>query len=381
MALRKRGNTWTIVIERGFNQKTGKRERDYFTFEGNKRQAQAEEARLKLERNQGTYVGPSRLTFGQFLQEHWLVKVKNETKPRTEEGYRQIVEGHIEPVLGQIRLDKLRPIHVQEYLNAKRNPQDGKKPLSGQTLRHHYSVLRQSLNFALQLQLLAVNPVLSVAPPRAQRPEREVLDENQTALLLEKAKGTELYVPICIAAFTGLRRSEVLGLKWCDLDWDNQTLQVVRTLQKSKDGFIWGEPKSRASRRTIVMSESLVDVLKEHRRAQNERRIGLGAHYQDQDLICSRQHGEPWEPSRFSTLIHGLVTGLDLPKITFHGLRHGHCTHLLKAGQPLKVVSARAGHSTISITGDLYGHILEGQDRAAANALEEVMKNALAQVS
>lgn len=381
MAIRQRGKTWTITIERGFDSKTGKRHRDIITFTGTKKQALAEEARLKMERDRGTYVAPSKLTFGQFLQDYWLIKVKSETKPRTEEGYRQIVESHLEPALGHIKLDKLRPIHLQEYINAKRNPEDGKKPLSGQTLKNHYSVLRQSLKYALHLQLLAVNPADRIDSPRAERVEREVLDEKQTVLLLRKAQGTELYVPICIAAFTGLRRGEVLGLKWSDLDWDNQTLQVVRTLQKSKDGFRWGEPKSQKSRRTIAVSEWLISVLREHRRAQNERRLGLGADYQDQDLICAREYGDPWEPSRFSTLFHDLVSGLDLPEITFHGLRHGHLTHLLKAGLPANVVSARAGHSTISITVDLYGHILEGQDRAAANAFEEVMDHAFKELA
>lgn len=381
MALRKRGKTWTITIELGFDPATGKRLRDYFTFTGSKKEAVAEQARLMRERDEGTYVRPSGLTVEQFLVDYWLAKVKNDASPRTEEGYRHIVERHLVPMLGTMRLDKVRPIHIQDYLNKKRAGVNGKPGLSGQTLKHHYSVLRQAFNFAVRLRLLVMNPVLNVSAPKAEVKERQVLDEVQTAQLLTAAKGTPLYVPTLLAAYTGMRREELLGAMWKDLNWDTQTISVVRTLQKSKDGFRWGQPKSKESKRTIVLSPSLMEALRQHKKEQAETKLRLGTDYQDNDLICARENGEPWEPSRFSTLFRQFQDGLDLPRIRLHDLRHGHCTHLLRAGQPLKLVSARMGHSTTSITGDLYGHILEGQDRLAATVLDEVMKKAFAEVN
>jgi len=382
MALRRRGKTWTITIELGFDPTTGKRQRDYFTFSGTKKEAVAEEARLLRERDEGTYVRPSRLTFDRFLLDYWLVQVKNDAAPRTEEGYRQIVESHLIPTIGDLQLDKVRPLHIQRYLNLKRTADatTGKSGLSAQTMKHHYSVLRQAFNYAVKLKLLNVNPVLSVSSPTPEFRERQVLDEKQTARLLDAAKVTELYVPISLAAYSGLRRGELLAAMWKDLNWDTQTLSVVRTLQKSKDGFRWGKPKSRKSRRTIVLSPSLMVTLRNHKRDQARRKLRLGSDYHDHDLICAREDGEPWEPSRFSTAFREFQDGLDMPRIRFHDLRHGHCTHLLRAGQPLKLVSERMGHSTTSITADLYGHILEGQDRLAANVLDEVMKRAFAQL-
>jgi integrase len=327
-------------------------------------------------------VRPSRLSFETFLLDYWLVKIKNDTAPRTEEGYRQIVESHLVPALGKVQLDKIRPLHIQQYLNSKRvgDATTGKNGLSAQTMKHHYSVLRQAFNFALQLKLLSVNPVLSVSPPKAESKERQVLNERQTAQLLTAAHGSNLHVPLTLAAYTGLRREELLGAMWKDVDWDKQTLRVARTLQKSKDGFRWGEPKSRKSRRVIALSPTLTAILRKHKREQAAKRLHLGPDYQDNDLICAKDNGEPWEPSRFSTAFREFQDTLEQPRIRLHDLRHGHCTHLLRAGQPLKLVSERMGHSTISITADLYGHILEGQDRLAANVLDEVMKRAFAQV-
>jgi integrase len=382
MAVRRRNRTWSITLELGFDPITGKRLRDYFTFEGTKKEAVAEEARLLREREEGTYARPSKLSVEQFLLDYWLVKVKNETAPRTEEGYRQIAEGHIIPDFGKVQLDKIRPLHIQQYLNRKRTPESesGKKPLSGQTVKHHYSVLRQMFNFAVQLRLLAINPVLSVSPPKADVKEQQVLDERQTAQLLNAAKGTELFVPLSIAAYTGVRRGELLGAMWKDVSWEAKTLSVVRTLQRSEDGFRWGQPKSRKSKRTIALSPSLMTILSQHKRDQAKRKLRKGGEYQDNDLICAREDGQPWDPSNLSFAFREFQDSLDLPRIRLHDLRHGHCTHLLKANMPLKLVSDRMGHSTIAITGDLYGHVLEGQDRLAATVLDEVMKKAFAQV-
>jgi integrase len=258
---------------------------------------------------------------------------------------------------------------------------DNKGGLSPTTVRHHYAVLREALNHAVRLQLIATNPAKAVQPPRYTRKETNVLTEAQTAQLLKAAEGTELYAPLVVATCTGLRRQEFLGLKRADVNLETGTLAVRRALQITKAGLKFKEPKSAQSKRTIALPAFAVEVLKEHLERQEDHKRELGSLYQDQDLVFPRDDGRPWDPSRFSTQFREFEHALDLPRIRLHDLRHGHCSQILRQGTPLKMASARMGHSTIAITADLYGHILEGQDRAAADLFNIALSEAFQEVA
>lgn len=381
MALRKRGKTWTITIELGFDPATGKRLRDYFTFTGTKKEAVAEEARLLRELHEGTYVPPNRLTMRMYLAD-WLKRKHGIVTERTYEGYQHIIDNHFDDAFGSLHLTKLRPLHVQNYLDEKRlgDKEAGISPLSALTLRNHYAVLRKALQDAVKLRLISVNPALSVDAPRGGKKETAVLTEAQTVRFLEYARGWEFYLPVYLAAYTGVRRGEVLGFKWEDVDWEAKSIRVVRSLQKTKGGFVFGPPKSAESRRVIALSDSVAASLKEERRLQLERKMRMGVDFHDKGLVCCLEDGEPIDPNCFSAAFRKFqdkaAGDLKIPKIRFHDLRHGHCSHLLHLNQPLKLVSARLGHSTIAITADLYGHILQGQDRTAADLLDVALASA-----
>lgn len=382
MSIRRHGKKWEITIFLGWHPDTGKPDRRYHYFTGTRKAAEAEERRLLRERDLGTYVKPSSISTVEMLS-MWLEHMHSQVAPLTYEGYELIVEKHLAPAFERIPLSKLRPLHVQDYiakaLASGRSDQKG--GLSKTTVRHHYAVLREALNHALRLQLIATNPAMAVRPPRYVRQESNVLTESQTAQLLKASEGTDLYAPLVVATCTGLRRGELLGLRWADVDLESGILIVRRALQATKAGLKFKEPKSAQSRRTIALPAIAVEVLKGHREEQEARKNELGALFEDQGLVFPRPTGQPWDPSRFSTRFREFEDALELPRIRLHDLRHGHCSQLLRQGTPLKMASARMGHSTIAITADLYGHILEGQDRAAADLFNASLSEAFKELA
>ncbi len=381
--IRRRGkNSWEITIHLGWHPDTGKRVRGYHSFTGTRKAAEAEERRLLRERDLGVYVEPSSIGTAEMLR-MWLENVRPQVAPLTYEGYELTVEKHLAPAFERVPLAKLRPLHVQDYIDRAlaSGRCDKKGGLSTTTVRHHYGVLREALNHALRLQLIATNPAMAVRPPRYVRQETNVLTEAQTAQLLRAAEGRDLYAALVVATCTGARRGELLGLRWEDVDLQTGMLTIRRALQATKSGLTFKEPKSAQSKRTIALPAFAVEVLKRHLTEQDALKKKPGLLYEDQGLVFPRETGQPWDPSRFSTVFREFEDGLDLPRIRLHDLRHGHCSQLLRQGTSLKMASARMGHSTIAITADLYGHILEGQDRAAADLFNVALSEAFQELA
>jgi len=382
MSIRKRGkDSWEITIHLGWHPETGKRVRGYHSFTGTKKGAEAEERRLLRERDLGTYIEPSSMNTEDMLL-LWLEHVQPKVATRTHERHQEIVEKHLVPAFKGALLAKLRPLHIQGYLDRARasGRLDKKGGLSPTTVRYHHAVLREGLNHAVRMQLIATNPALAARPPRYTRKETNVLTEAQTAQPLKAAEGTDLYAPLVIATCTGLRRGELLGLMWGDINLEIGALVVRRTMQATKTGLKFKAPKSAQSKRTVTLPAFAVEVLNEHLKQQTAHRRVLGVLYEDQDLVFPREDGRPWEPSRFSTRFREFEDGLDLLRIRLHDLRHVHCSHLIRQGTPLKMASARMGYSTIATTADLYAHVLEGQDRAAADLFNIALSEAFQEV-
>jgi len=230
---------------------------------------------------------------------------------------------------------------------------------------------------AVRKRLISVNPMSMVENvPKFEEKEVEVLDEQQLNTLLRSLKGTMLYMPSLLAASTGMRRGEVLALRWRDIDFGKQTLTVAQSIEETRAGLRFKEPKTKSGRRQIALPESVVNALAEHKRDQAERRIALGLGKDENELVFTTFDGRPRVPRNFTREFTKAVAATDLPQITFHGLRHTHITHLLKAGVPVKVVSERAGHANISITLQTYAHVMPGMQEDAAALIEQSLKAA-----
>jgi integrase len=373
-------NSWTIVIDRGRGP-DGRRRQSWHTVRGTKRDAERERARLIHEVNTGAYVEPAKLTVAEYL-EQWLRDCAvTKVCGKTFERYEEIVQRHLIPALGHHRLDKLQPLHIQAYYASalKDGRLDGKGGLSKQTVLHHHRVLRQALQQGVRWQLLSRNPADAAQPPRPPRREMQVHDEDETALLLDAAKGNRNYVPVLMAVSTGLRRGEILALRWQDVDLDKATLAVRQTLEQTrKGGLAFKEAKTKNSRRLVAMPAILVEALRKLRIAQGQQRLALGTAYQDHGLVFPDDDGTPRSPNALSVAFRDLVARVAVPRVRLHDQRHTHASQLSKQGVPVKVISERLGHASGGITLDLYSHVLPGMQEDAARRVDAALRAAIA---
>lgn len=370
--------SWSIVIDLG-RDAAGKRKQKWSTVRGTKKDAQAELTRLLNELNTGEYVEPSRMLVRDYLT-RWLKDYAGPSvSPKTAERYAQIIQDNVNPTLGQYQLSKLKPLHIQSFYTdcLTSGRKDGKGGLSAQTVLHFHRLLRKAFLQAVKWQLLARNPVDAVEPPRPQRTEMNAINEKETALLLEKLTGSPLFTPVLLAVTTGLRRGELLALRWKDIDLEEGRLTVNQSLEQTKTGLRFKMPKTERSRRQVPLPGVALDFLKDHKRQQNEERLRLGPVYQNNDLIFPRPDGSLMAPDSFSTNFAAFMRRSKLKRIRFHDLRHSHATQLLTQGVHPKIVSERLGHSNIGITLDTYSHVLPGMQEDAVLKIDASLRLAM----
>jgi integrase len=354
---------WAIVLDLR-DPETGKRRRKWHSFIGTKREAQVECARLISEMKGGTYLEPSKVTLAAYL-ERWLDYAKSKISPRTYERYCEIVRKNIIPALGAIYLTKLRPAQIAGAYNdaLASGRRDGRGGLAPTTVIYMHRLIKQSLGQAVRWELLTRNPADAVDPPKAERAALTTYDMDQTAELLEALRGTRLRLPVLLAVMCGLRRGEIVALRWRHIDFGAGKMAVVESAEQTADGVRYKPPKS-GKGRAVALSDMVLAELRQHRLAQAEELLRLGIRQSDATFIYARQDGEPMQPRSLSQMWAATETGL--PRVPFHNLRHSHATHMLAAGVHPKVASERLGHSRVGVTLDLYSHVLPGMQEDAA---------------
>ncbi len=392
----KRGKgSWRLVFDLERDH-TGKRRQKVVSFKGNKRDAEAELSRILAEIKNGGFVDPDSVTVAEYL-ERWMEYTSHSVSGKTLERYEGICRGHLIPALGEIKLQRLQPLQIQETYSlwlksGNRRRKDG-GGLSKRTVKHHHTVFKTALRQAVIWKLISSNPAEYVKPPRPDDREIKFLDKRETAVLLKATEGCSIYPIVTLAATTGMRLGEVLGLRWCDVDLNGGGLRVNQTVEKTKQGLRFKEPKSKSGRRSITLPQFTVKVLSKHRRQQDEqwRELhglpivsgegvvalpGSEFAYPDDGLVFSMYDGRVLSPNAVSKSFTCFVRDLGIDQITFHGLRHGHITHLLMDGVPVKVVSERVGHAKVSHTLDLYGHVLPDMQESAAALVDRELSRA-----
>ena len=369
---------WTIVVDIGIDSKTGKRKQLYRTV-GTMKRAEKQLAAIIGMVESGKEVRPVRLTLGQYLSQ-WLDEyAKVNTSPRTYQRYLEIVHDNLVPSLGSIPLMELKPHHVQSYYTKAlvSGRKDGKGGLSAKTVTHYHRLLFEALKYAVKHEMIFRNVAEAVTPPKAKGKKVTVIDGQSVNKLLEAVKDTIYYPIFYTAVYTGMRRSELLGLRWENVDLDFLTIAVTETLHRLNDGsYFYGEPKSKRGKRSIAISPSLALLLRDHKARQGDARLLLGGQLTESDLVFSMPDGSPISPHNVTWAFVNIRNKLGFAGLRFHDLRHTHATLLLKQGVHPKVVSERLGHSTVGITLDTYSHVLPGLQEAAAAGFEEMLKKA-----
>jgi integrase len=357
--------SWRLKFDVGQDE-NGKRLIRYQTFHGTRRAAEAELARLLSDANKGVLPDASTLTIKDYLSQ-WLAG-KHGITPLTRERYADVITRDIVPALGEIELQKLRPATVKAWLSAlmARN-------LAPRTIRNMYRVLRSALGDAVRLDLLSRNVADAVSPPRLGNTEIEILTAEQIAALLAALPGSRLHPIVTLALATGARRSELLALRWCDVDAGS--VRIERSLEQTKGGLRFKSPKTKHGRRTVSLPASAVAMLDAHRRDQLALRLKLGMGKPDPDaLVFCNDDGSPISPNYLSIMWgRFLVSNPTLPRITFHALRHSHASALIAAGIDVVKVSRRLGHSSPVITLGTYAHLFGVDNDGAADAIERLL--------
>jgi integrase len=369
--------SWTIVVDAGRDPETGKRRQLWCTIRGAKREAERTLRGMLTALEKGTYVEPNRLTVGEWLIQWQEGYVAMNTTPRTQESYRSIIRCHLIPALGAVLLHQLRPQHLLDYYakSLATGRADQKGGLSARSVLYHHRILSEALGHAVKMDLLSRNVAESVNPPRPVRVRLAVLDADDVARLLEVMSGSPYYVFYCTLLCTGMRRGELLALRWRNLDLDLANLRVEETGYKLGNGeYVIKEPKTPSSRRPVALPPSLALLLRRHRSDQEELLSSLGAQLSEESFVFSRPDGKPLDPGHVTRTFARLVHQAGLPHVRLHDLRHTHATLLFKAGVHPKIVSERLGHASIAITLDTYSHVLPGLQEAAAERFDRMLE-------
>jgi len=369
--------SWTIWVDLGRDLESGKRKQQTMTVHGSKKDAERELRTVLTRIEGGAYVKPAKLTVGEYL-EQWLQSyVSSNVGPRTRERYVEIVHAHLIPALGSIPLIALRPQHIQTYYGKalESGRRDGNGGLSAQTVQHHHRVLYEALKHAVKHGTLIRNVAEAVDPPRPEHKEMVTLGPEDVNKLLDAVRDTPYYDLFYTAIYTGLRRSELLALRWSYVDLDLATLSVVETLhQLHNREFVFRQPKSKKGRRLIALSPSLALLLRDHKAKQELDRMLLGKPLLPNDLVFSNPDGSPLQPDGITKAFTRITRSIGLYGVRFHDLRHTHATLMLWQGIHPKIVSERLGHSSIAITLDTYSHVMPGLQEAAAQRFEEGLR-------
>jgi integrase len=307
------------------------------------------------------------LTVGTFLGD-WIAHMRGRVRPKTLDGYQGLIRLYALPSLGALRLAELAPLDIQRLYGELFGPERG---LSGGTVVNLHLVLTQAFGQAERWGLIPKNPVAGAQPPRPRRPERAAVDAALAERLLAATEGTRFSLPVAIALATGMRRGEILALRWCDIDSDLSVARVRRTLQTAGGALLFVEPKTRRSRRAVELPEFVRPHL-EWQRKERPGRIAASRRWAEHDLVIDRGDGRPVNPDTLSSAWYRFCKKEGFPGVRFHDLRHAHATLMLLQGVHPKVVSERLGHASIGITLDTYSHVLPSMQAEAVRAFDDL---------
>lgn len=342
------------------------------SFYGKTRREVTEKLRAaQREYEQSQFVGDTRQTVDQYMTS-WLESKQPDVKDSTLRIYQGIINTHITPVIGKVKLSALTAQHIQQVVTVALA-----SGLKGQSAGNMYGVLHQALNAAERLGLIARDVSARVGRPHGKRHEMQPMSPEEANRFLDTSRGHWLEPLFRLALSTGMRQGELLGLTWRDVDLDGQRLSVVSTLSYRKGEPLYTTPKTTRSRRRIALAPEMALALRAHRHQQRAWRLRAGPAWQGDryDAVFSDELGFPLRPGRLVLNFKKLLVAAALPRsIRFHDLRHTCATLLLSRGVHPKIVSEMLGHANISLTLDTYSHVLPHMQEDAARAIGEALR-------
>lgn len=362
-SITQRGDKYRVCFDYGIDRE-GKRVRKYRTFD-TKRDATRAFNEHKVKMDKGTQIMPSEYTFAQWLDYWYKDIILPQIEETTAYGYRGMIENYLKPQLGEIRLQKLTARDIQQYYTWLM----GEKELSPNTVIKHHNLLTNTLNAAERQEYITKNPMRAVSPPKKRQREAKFYTPEQLGILLDKAVGTRLELPVFICAYLGLRRGELCGLRWSDVDLEHKTITIENTRTQAGKKEIEKGTKTASSTRTLYLPDTLCDMLKAAKENQQACRAEYKNAYDDNDYVVVMEDGRPFRPNYLSELFGKFLADNGLPKIVLHELRHTFASLSNQAGIPAYNIGKALGHSTPATTQKIYTHLL---DQTHTQAVEGV---------
>lgn len=376
--VRKRGSVWYYYFEVGAIG--GKRKKIERRGGKTKKEAQTALSEAIVKFNTG-YVEPKKETVGDYLN-NWLENhIKENRKISTYNRYREFIRNNINPNIGNIMLKDIKPIHIENMiLTAKR------KKLSGTTLQSLYGVINSAFNKAVKLQVINDNPCKYIDRPKRDKFVASVLTVEEFNTIIDSLDETIYYdyvfkLGLNIVIELGLRRGELGGLEWENVDFNNHCINIKNNLTYSNGRVMIGTTKTDESERTLYISDNLIRILKEHKKIQNKNKVKYGPDYIDNvfngrkfDFIMTWENGHYVHPNYYTSKFRKTLNSMEFEKsIRFHDLRHTNASLLLEQGVDFKVIQTRLGHSDINTTLNIYSHINLKMQQNATEKLAAVL--------
>jgi integrase len=364
---RKRGRSWCFVLDIGRDPVTGKRKQKWVSGFATRKEAEKALRRALGRMDADKDPVPPKITLAAYVETQWLplLEAIDKPRPRTRAGYEAHLRRYVLPLIGGLELAKIRVQHCQKVLDKVADRAPG-------SVRHVKAAMSSCLQDAVRGELIPTNPARATQTATPPKAELTTPSPEQVRTLVDATVGTTWEIPTLLCAVTGARRSEVVGLRWRDVDLDRGCVKVVETLVRHPDGTLgFAGPKTRAAVREIPLPKRAVARLRQHRTEQAQRRLRLGNGWHDWDLLSERGDGRPSDPGSFSHAFAQIAESVGLGDVRLHDLRHAYATQMARAGTPAFVTAAILGHSSPSFTQATYQHADHEMLEAAARSVEE----------
>lgn len=370
---RKNGYAWEITVEMPPDPITKKRNRTTKTVRGTKKEAEQQMRQMIADVEKGYHVTNTKITVVEWVQTWLEVYIIPNVSPTTLSRYEGMIKRYINPLLGNLQVQQLSTLAIQAWVNnLKVSPVSGKE-MSASTIKHVYHVLKGAMDKAVLAGIIPRSPCQGIMLPKGHKKPAIVYTEEQIKQLIAAAKGTEMELIIDLELCMGLRRGELLGLQWDDVDWENNKIHVHRNRVVVNGKSLLKDPKTAAGNRTLDVPVQLIQKLRSHRTQCMENQLRMGKAYTVTNYIIVHPDGKPIYPEYVSQLLTKLQIRADLPQCRFHDLRHLCASIMLKQGINVKVAQERLGHADISTTLNIYSHVLPSTAKEAADKIGELV--------
>lgn len=369
-SLQEKSGKWYIVLN--LKDERGKRKQKWIntnlTIRGNKKNAE------RIMREQIAEYEKCILPYNDILLseyfKQWLDLIEKEVRPNTYRSYKGNMENHIIPYFTekQIPLQKLKTSNLEDYYKSRLEI-----GLSPTTIKHHHQNISKALADAVHRELILYNPAAAAIKPKSEKYKAKFLNPKQIEQLLILVKDNVIELPVMLGAVYGMRRGEVLGLKWSNVDFERRTITVAETLQQHIGGNYTDKPKTESSYRTLPMTDNVYDILSEHRERQKQRAQIMKSYYKNSDYVCTWADGKVISPNFLTKEFHKILLKSELPLIRFHDLRHSVASNLLDNNFSAVQVGDWLGHSSPATTLNFYAHASTSSKIEISNALQDMI--------